>query len=358
MSRYRTGVLLLAAVLALCGATGSAYAPQGSPPVSVHQPRGEDLLEDVLALMIAAARAEEQARTLEAELDQLQRELDELARLLSRTEERYHLARERTVVALRWLYRMGPTSYLEALLGAASLAELIQRVDLVVAATRGSMAALVDVAAEREALGDVRAARASAAQRQLQLTRQLQDVAEIGTLLGRAELKAAAELGTDWPRVRGRLQQQVDLWLSRGLDYVNGLPERFAAVVVKDADIDGVAIVPSLLWVTVQIPAQGLNDFISGRPGLEQMQFVVTPAAAWMVVAPLQLTITGTLSIDSQGLVTYLVDAVALDQLVVRDAYLDLDRLELDMRPALQGMRPVRLSLGHDMVEVVVSVFR
>ncbi len=359
MHRMYARTLISGAVLAIILLLyGVPFLSLASPISQGTTSQERALLSDLFELMLDVHRSAEYRDELDGQIVVVERDIQRLERTLTETEDKYVEARDRAVASLQWLHRMGPTSYLEVLLGASSLRDFLHRVEIVAAATRGSLMALENIQRDRQALVDVRDEKGWLEERLEGLVLGRGALALEKEYLAQQEVQAADILGDRWPSTSSELKLLLSLWDGQALPYLNGLSRVFSRIDVAGVEIEDITVVPSLFTVTIIIPDTSLNRLLAGEPELSGTVFEFVPGEARLVVPDLQLTARGWLDIDAAGLLTYRITGIELSGLPVKDRSLALDRVELDLGPALLGMSPRSITVKENAVEVVVSLFR
>lgn len=321
-------------------------------------PQEKDALSELFGMMLIMERSAERKEALEAETAVLKDEIGSLEGVLKDTEVRYAEARAQTSASLRWLHRMGPTSYLEVLLGATTLREFLTRMDLVVTAIRGTLRALSEIQLERRSLSSLREDLATKSARLEALADEADDLARIHRSFQDRQDELAPLFGSQAKKRYEELTDLLTYWNREVEPYLDALPAHLANFAKEAPMPEGIKIVPSLFSVKVIVPASSLNDLLLGIESLLGAMLLLDPGETLLSVPKLMLALKGTLSLDTQGRVLYRISGIEfaemnLSQEVVRAP---LDDLYLDLGPGLQGMVPRGLVVKHDTLELTVSL--
>lgn len=321
-------------------------------------PKEKDALSELFQMMLIMDWSTERKETLETEMSLLKAEIASLEELLRDTEVRYTEARARTTTALKWLHRMGPTSYLEVLLGALTLRDLLTRIDLVVTATRGALRALSEIQHERKSISSLRGDLTAKSARLDVLVEEIHDLSMIQQGFQDRQDELAPLFGD---QAKKRYEELVDLksyWNREVEPYLEALPTHLADFAKGASMPEGIRIVPSLFSVKVIVPASGLNDLLLCSESLRGATLLLEPGETLLDVSQLMLTLKGTLSLDAQGRVLYRVSGLEFAgmNIPLGPIRAPLDDLRLDLVPGLQGMVPRSLAVKHDSLELVVSL--
>ncbi|MEW6082840.1 MAG: hypothetical protein AB1576_14010 [Bacillota bacterium] len=357
MSRWRQRCLFLV-ILSLAYALFS-WAGFASPsPILSLEPAERDALSNLFLLLLKMERSRARMDELDVEIGVVQEDIHRLEELLEETEARYREARAKTGTALRWLHRMGPTSYLEVLLGASSLRDFLVRVNLVSSAAKGALRVLAEVQEEKRSFASTREDLDAARDRLSVLEEERSALATAGQEYERGKEGLAASLGPRAPSVFTEMDRLQGAWNSQAKPYLLRLPERLSALMEKGIMPEGVTITPSLFSVRVKIPESGLNAVLAEEAGLKDAAFEFEPGGARLKVPSLDLTLHGSLSVTPQGLLAFSVSQVEFSGLTIRsDPVLEpVSSLSLDLGPSLQGMVPQSISMDQDFIEMTVSL--
>ena len=356
MSRWRKRCLFLVIFLAYALALGAGFASPS--PIQSLPPGERDALSDLFLLLLKMERSRARMDELGVEIGVVEADIRRLEGALEETEARYREARAKTGTALRWLHRMGPTSYLEVLLGASSLRDFLVRVNLVSSAARGALRVLAEVQEEKRLFASTRADLDEARARLNALEGERSALATAGKDYQRGKEDLQASLGPRAPLVFAEMERLQGVWNSQAEPYLVRLPERLSALLEKGIMPEGVTITPSLFSVRVKIPESGLNAVLAEEATLKDAAFEFEPGGTRFKIPSLELALHGDLSVTPQGVLAFSVSRVEFSGLTIRsDPVLkSLSNLSLDLGPSLQGMVPRSLSVGQGFIEMTVSL--
>ena len=353
--------LILTGLMMVLVMTLLAIQPAADAALS-HLPRGERRdLSEALDLMLRVAASRDERQRLDEAIAEVRAEIDRLEEILAGTEERYRAAQGRVIASLRWIHRLGPTSYLEILFGSSSLRDFLYRTEMALTAARATMENLLEI---QEQMRD-----ASALKEEIETGRQelagllsdLDDLEEIERELDRAASRLAQDYGSQrWDSLWKELSRLEELWLLEAAPYLEGLPGIFSRMAQRPLPTEGMTIVPSLFTVRVIIPAHSLNDHLADEPSLEGVSFGFAPGEARLKVEHLEVLTAGTLEISERGILTYTVTSWELGGLPLDSRHLRgvFEEIKLDLSSSLEGLKPTSLTVTEGAVELVVSFVR
>ncbi len=314
-------------------------------------------LGEQFRLILAAQETQEALDTVEAEMAEVRAQKQQRLARIAGAEETYADARERTVTALRWIHRRGVTSYFEVVVGASSLREVLRRAEVARLAARGALRTLDEVRSEKMALDELRDEVAVLRDELAALETRRAELAEAPEAVASGAEALAEVHGADWPQIEEELYRLTGLWRDATEPYLQRLPERFSAIAEREVEPEGVSVSLSGFSVWVTVPAEGLTALLTGEPGLENTEFQFEPDAAVLLDRTHRIQVRGTLDIDRFGVVHYSVVEMEFAGMPIDDPALieAVDGLELDLGPALGGMRPQRLVLEEGAIVLVLS---
>jgi len=351
--RYTSLILL---VFLIC----ASLMLSSSPSYCLHElPESQRReLADYLALRIAADAREERRSELQERIAGLEGEIQRLEDFLAEAEDRYEEARERTVTALRWLHRMGPASYLEVLLSASSLRDLLQRTEVVAAAARGSLLALTDIRREKLTRAELQTEIDEMGEELAGLKEERDELLVVFDELDRVEGELSREFGGDWPRISDDISELAGMYEDEVIPYLEDLSSHFAEMAEEGAAPADVIIRPSLFQVRAIVPAASLNEVLDQRAGLRGAAFELEPEEVRLVCPQLRLSLSGELSLGDRGIITYDPDAVYLGGLKLTDEHAleAVGRIDLDLSAAMADLQPRELTVREDEVELVLTL--
>jgi len=324
------------------------------------EPDRLELISEYFEILAAVEESEAQFVRLTEEIDELTGQLTQLQSQLQESQQQYMHARERTVTALRWLNRKGPMSYLQVLLGAASVRDLLRRAQLVSQTARGVLAAFSDVKAEGEMREQLKEEIEEVSGKIAGLQAERDSLAAIREDLHQHDDQLAEVFGHQWAHMAARLDELIVIWQDSCIRYLEQLPERFARLAKKDLDPDDITVATSLFEVVVTVPEASLNEILDTDPQLRGAEFRFTPQQAQLRVDELSLAVYGELSITRQGLVTFQPVGVQLDGIplspdVAGDA---IHQFGLDLSSAVGALRAESLTVRSGEVEILLSLLR
>ncbi len=343
-------------LLLFCASLASSTAASG--PLDELPDEQKHRLADFLILRVTADAWEDRRAQLEDRIDSLESEIDRLEEYLAEAESRYEEARERTVIVLRWLHRMGPASYLEILLSASSLRDLLRRTEVVTAAARGSLLALADIRREKLSRAELQTEIDERREELAELREEMDDLLIIFDELQRRDEEFSDEFGDEWPRISGEIAELAGMYEEEVIPYLEGLSTHFAEMAEEGMAPEGVTIRPSLFQVRAIVPAAGLNELLDRRAGLRGAAFELDPDEVRLNCPEIRLSITGELTLGDRGIIVYEPDTVYLGGLPLTDeqALEAVGIIELDLAPAIADLRPRELKVGEDEVELLLTL--
>ncbi len=322
--------------------------------------RGERLdLSGHFQLMLAAERTREYREDLDGRIATLEEEIGQLSGRIEAAEDAYVQARSKTGVALRWIQRRGPISYLEVLLGASSLRDALRRMELARSAARGALIALDEIRADKMALDDLRDRLEDLEADALALKNEREQLAVVEADVAESSSRLEQNFGDRWESILVELDELVQLWIDDTEEYLTQLPIRFTSLARRDIEPENVTVEASLFSVRASVPEESLTAILRGEPGLESTRFQFSPDGAELIDDERRILIQGELQIDHLGIVSYSVSDAFFGDLPITDAAVleSIDGLELDLGPALGGMRPQRLEMGEGEIVLILSFF-
>ena len=359
MLRFRLAHRYLVLLILFAFALG-IWAPISRAVVPEDLTEGERrMVADHFSLMLAAERTREILEELDDQVTGLEEEIRQLEDRVRAAEETYLEVRSKTAIALRWIHRMGTTSYLEVLLGSASLREILRKAEVARAAARGALASLDEVRGEKRALDHLRGEIAELRVQLEDVRARRDEVAVAAEELGESRERMVESFGDEWPDLEAELTLLMTMWEEDAEPYLRALSERFARIAERGVVPENVTVETSLFSVRATVPEASLTALLAEEPGLEDTEFRFVPGEARLIDSRHRLSIRGDLEIDRFGVVTYRVSSVEFAGMPVEDrSILDaIARLELDLGPALGGMRPQGLTVGAGELELVLSFF-
>ncbi|HHY37064.1 MAG TPA: hypothetical protein GX518_05165 [Firmicutes bacterium] len=251
----------------------------------------------------------EDIKQQERELAALQERQEQVAEALAQAEldyekavSGYEGARATATEALRWLQKLGPVSYLDLIVGAASFSDFWQRLDTIILAVRGVERALGHLIRAREtavALKETLAAnRDELARVVLEARDKLRQLEET-----RVELEASlAGLGDRRQEYERYLAELEDMWLQELIPYL-----KLAAAELLELMSSGGQEALEMDWQLTRgglkgrLPFTVLNASLASSPILKGAQFSGSGGKLVFTVPERGLTLKGKLSLGEGG---------------------------------------------------------
>lgn len=352
-TRISVSVILAIVMIVALAFSSSAY------PLEQLSQNERDRLSDYFDWLLAVDMTREEREALDQRITDVEEEIVALEETLETAEDRYLDAKGRTVTALRWIHRRGPTSYFEILIGATSIREFLRESALLRSVSRGALLALSDIRAEKEALAFLEDELVEKQALRGRLRQEREQLAEVEFELERRELELSEYFGAGWPDIRRELEQLIGLWQEEARPYLESLPDHFDQLVQKGLDPDDLTIVASLFTVRLIVPEEAVNRLLDEEDALRGAGFRFAPDEARLEVPDLRLRIIGNFTLDRQGVASYTVDAFEFAGLTRDEPAIveQLDALKLDFSQEMQGMRVQDLTMGDGMLELTISFF-
>lgn len=316
------------------------------------------LLSEFFDALLVVERSRDLTVALDRELADTEAQIEDIETRIARGEEGYLEARSRTAAALRWLHRMGPVSYLEVLLGSTSLGDFMRRASLVTAAARGAVTALADVQSEKESLAHMHEELELLVDERDSLAEQREVLAHSEEELEKQRRELSGVFGARWSTVEDSLMSMVKGWDDEVRPFIQELPPRLAHLAEDDVELGDVSIEVSGFNVTALVPASSINRIFMGQPALRGTEFRFEEGEAYLVISELDTVMRGDLSVDRRGVIVYDIISVEFGGLTIEDPELldAVERIALDLGPALQGLTPRSLTVKEGAVELVLSL--
>lgn len=251
---------------------------------------------ELFSLHLRAVQLEGELQQVRMELQRKREEYAALQAQLAQAEAGYLRTRSMATRVLRLLQRTGPTSYLDFILRARGLGEMLNRMNLVFAVVRSSSSVLREL--ER--------ARAHVSQRKEQLL-------QVRLALERIEAQATARQHELQQTVRARdrmaegidpkaLQTAANLWFYELPAYMKALSQALQKVQPEDIQPEELTVSLTHSGLEIRVPDHVVGRLIKTTPGLAGSFFRVSRGVACLEDGRRQIVLEGTFALEGSTL--------------------------------------------------------
>ncbi len=310
----------------------------------------------------------ESIKELERELAALQERQEQVAEALARAEFdyeeaviHYEEARGTATEALRWLQKLGPVSYLDLIVGAASFTDFWQRLDTIFLAVRGVERALQHLVLTREtAVAERKALTATRDELERVVTEAQDKLRELEDTRVQMEVSLAG-LGDRRQVYEKYLAELESMWLEELIPYLKGAAAELINLMSTggqgDLQIDWQLTRGGLKG---QLPFTALNASLSSSPILKGAQFAGADGQLIFTVPERGLTLKGKLSLGEGGREgSFDVEEIWLWEMPISPTvladYREETHFTLTIPSLLPGIRLRDINVTNDALEMVVG---
>lgn len=310
----------------------------------------------------------ESIKELERELAALQERQEQVAEALARSEVdyeeaviHYEEARGTATEALRWLQKLGPVSYLDLIVGAASFTDFWQRLDTIFLAVRGVERALQHLVLTREtAVAERKALTATRDELERVVTEAQDKLRELEDTRVQMEVSLAG-LGDRRQVYEKYLAELESMWLEELIPYLKGAAAELINLMSTggqgDLQIDWQLTRGGLKG---QLPFTALNASLSSSPILKGAQFAGADGQLIFTVPERGLTLKGKLSLGEGGREgSFDVEEIWLWEMPISPTvladYREETHFTLTIPSLLPGIRLRDINVTNDALEMVVG---
>lgn len=261
--------------------------------------------ETLAELFLVTESIKEQERELAALQERQEQVLVALDRAEIDYEEaaaNYEEARGTATEALRWLQKLGPVSYIDLIVGAASFSDFWQRLDTIFLAVRGVERALQHLTVTREkAIAQKEGLTATRDELERVVAAAREKLQQLEKTRGQMEASLAG-LGDRRQEYERYLAELEDLWLQELIPYLKAAATELLKLMSSGGQ-DALEIDWQLTrdGLKGRLPFTALNASLAASPILQGAQFSGADGQLVFTVPERGLTLQGKLSLDEGG---------------------------------------------------------
>lgn len=327
---------------------------------SIEDVRGQEreILQNLFLLQRSADEARSRMEKLRSQAQRTKWELAEAEQRLSRHQREYLDGRDRAAKLLRLIQQMGPTSYVEVLVGASNWGDFLARLDTVVLVVRNTMKALAQLNAER---GELIRQREVLVHKTWELNLLMDEIErESIELTGaiRERERVLGALGQRRTFYQHKLDQLERSWMELAKPFARRLMDAFSVIPSRLLLLEGVSVIRSQRGWRITVPESSLNSILQS-PEPSGITLRLHPEEARFTAPDGILSVSGKFRLDDQGGIEYLIENVEFAGIPLHSgSILELfgrDRLMVNMIPWFGNYEITSLEMSEGELELFVS---